>query len=255
MLVDPKTKQLHHIFDLIVIDSMNTVIPGSIVDTYLEKGVEGTPQIASKSMLQTKFADRLMSAQLLRDGCHLLILAQARANMSGMPGMGSSLKMSMGEALKHAAKLIVQLSPVPMYKNLTVDGKTKRVKIGHTINVNVEKQGVKGEIKKGEYSVMYGEGVDDSQAVSEKLEMLGYCLKNADWGRNVVKIPLRNGDWTFKKKTDVIERIKLDPEFKDMVKEVIRNHDPKIKDFVAQLKGFDAEQPSLDVKEESEPVD
>ena len=61
MLVDPNTKHLKNYFDLIVIDSINNVVPQKVFDAVMKPGVDGgldaSMQMASKASLQTKFAE------------------------------------------------------------------------------------------------------------------------------------------------------------------------------------------------------
>lgn len=254
MLVDPNTKHLKNYFDLIVIDSINNVVPQKVFDAVMKPGVDGgldaSMQMASKASLQTKFAELIMGGALLRNGCHLMVIAQARANMDSM-GHGLKEKESISYALKFAAKQIVRLSKKPW--PLKSGQET-----GHDVNIFVTKNNIKGGPKRGEYGVGYnGVGLDDSETVISKAEDWGYILKIKEGKKTKLVMPLSNGDWVFGGIAEIRKRAKVDQEFKNLVKELFTHEKPK-KDSVVP-KGYEAKvKPLEEVKgdgvDENEPV-
>jgi len=117
--------------------------------------------------------------------------------------------------------VIVKLSKAPLYR---VE-KSKNVEYGHTVSFAVEKNKGTGFQKKGEYTVIQGAGIDDSDKLVLDAQEWGYLVKDK---KDFILI-LPDGDVKLEGGiAKVRERMKTDSLLKDEFKKVWRQGKPKI---------------------------
>ena len=247
-LIDHVTGKLRQIYDLIIFDSINCLVPKSTLDTFEKDGAEKDGQMARKAKMYTDMLERLLGRGLLRNGTSMLLIAQDRANMDSNSSKFFPTVMSGGKAIKYDSKVIMGLSK-KVIRTKMKDGKMEDV--GHEIFVNITKNSVTGIPKRSTYAVMYGRGRDDSGALQRKLGDWGYLIKDkAITGKaTTIIVPLDNGDWWFNKLSELTERLQQDDEFKSRVKTLIGKGKPK---ETPESTGLKFDYPSLDVPEVGE---
>ena len=104
------------------------------------------------------------------------------------------------------------------------------VEVKVEVKFEVEKNNIKGILGKGEYSVIYGVGLDDAEAIYAKALDWEYIVKAPELGRKGYRILLPDGDRII---TDGIaavkDMIKTDLEAKNQLRTLIDLGKPKIK--------------------------
>jgi len=222
-LFDNKTKQLRRLYDLIIIDSMTKILPDVVIQKMIDDGIGSEGQMARRAAIQTKVLDRIVGAGLLRDGCHFLMIGQARANMDANSAKYMPDRCPGARAMTFDSKQIVYFQK----KNITQKGKDgKAHTIGHQVLFQVQKNNVTGKLDRGDYSVIHGQGIDDVAITVKTIEYWGFMMKDPEWGTRTIKIPCSNGNWVFKSPKEVLERATLDPEFKGLLKELLAQQKP-----------------------------
>ena len=153
LLFDVDTRMTSGLVDLIVIDSINCLIPKSMVSAKDDKGSDGDNQPGRRAAMLGKFLEELSGRGLLREGVVMIPIAQSRNTMNQYNPEG----MSGGKALEFLSKVIVRINKGRW------EGVDKRD--GHQVNWSIEKNNVMGFQGAGEYQVYYGSGIDDAEKV------------------------------------------------------------------------------------------
>jgi len=206
------------IIDCIILDSINALIPKQDVDKLDKDGAEGM-NMATKARVLNDLLGRFKGRNYLKHGGMLILIAQDRANISGNSRVTSI--MSGGKAIRYYSDVIVKLSKAPLYR---VE-KSKNVEYGHTVSFAVEKNKGTGFQKKGEYTVIQGAGIDDSDKLVLDAQEWGYLVKDK---KDFILI-LPDGDVKLEGGiAKVRERMKTDSLLKDEFKKVWRQGKPKI---------------------------
>jgi RecA/RadA recombinase len=221
-LFDSDKRIARDLFDLVVVDSINNIVPKAIIDKLEKEGAEGN-NMARRAKLIDEFLQRIQGRGLLRNGGLMILIAQDRANLTST-GHGPATVMSGGQSIKFNSKVIVKFN-----KTGIKDTKTQKT-IGHIVKFEVEKNNIKGILGKGEYSVIYGVGLDDAEAIYAKALDWEYIVKAPELGRKGYRILLPDGDRII---TDGIaavkDMIKTDLEAKNQLRTLIDLGKPKIK--------------------------
>ena len=215
-LYDNNKRMPTGLIDCVILDSINGLVPKAVLDTLDEKGSEGNAQMARRAKLIDDLLARLYGRGMLRSdpGVVFIIIAQEKANMTGY---GSATVMSGGYALGYMSKVIVYLGRKPTLNSAGQE-------IGHTVGFRIVKNNVRCKLGKGEYSVVYGEGVDDSAALEERAKEYGYLVKQGK-SRYVIYLP----DQDLVVDGGVValrQMLKSEPTIKEKVRELLR-HKPK----------------------------
>jgi recombination protein RecA len=221
-LFDNETRLVNNLFGAVIVDSVNNLVPKAVIDKLEEVGSEGVT-MARRAKLITDFLERLAGRGLLRRGCICILIVQDRANLSGY---GPATQMSGGMAIKYQSHIIVNMGRKP------IKTKVKGVEqvIGHTTAFEIEKNKVGGLTPKGEYSVIYGIGIDDADALVNKAKDWGYIVRPKDCkNRKALVVLLPEGDvWFNEGIAEIRDRAKADLTFKNAVKEVLDLGKPKV---------------------------
>jgi len=237
-LFDSDKRIARDLFDLIIVDSINNIVPKAIIDKLEKEGAEGN-NMARRAKLIDEFLQRIQGRGLLRNGGLMILIAQDRANLSNASGHGPATIMSGGQSIKFNSKVIVKFGK----KNIK-DSKTQKT-VGHIVNFEIEKNNIKGTLGKGEYSVIYGVGLDDSEAIHAKAVDWEYVVKAPELGRRGYRILLPDGDRTITEGIAAVKlMIKTDLEVKNQLRDLIDLGKPKIKPASV---GFD--KPSLSTEQ------
>lgn len=208
ILFDNETRTSRGVVDLIIVDSINGLVPKSVVDKIEEKGSESI-DIGVRARMLTKFLEHIQGRGMLRSGVALIIIAQMRVDINSY---GAPAKMSGGKAMEYMPKIVLKLTK----KDIVTKESGKNVKVGHTVNFSVEKNSISGFPVQGEYNIVYGIGVDDSAKVLEDAVEAGHVKKE---GRSSFIIDL--GDETITIEGGIAalrEKIREDKELKNKLK-------------------------------------
>lgn len=216
-LFDNSSRTARDVLDLIIIDSINGLVPKAIVDKAEKEGAEGM-DVGVRARMLSKFTERVMGKGLLRQGSAMILIAQQRVDIGSY---GAPLVMSGGKALRYNPKVIISLR-----KRMI---KSADAVLGHEVHFEVEKNGVSGYPTKGMYNIVYGIGVDDSLDVFNKAQELGVISKE---GRSDYIFRLLDGDLKVsgginaareKVRTDVDLKTKL----KDQIERAMNNKEKR----------------------------
>jgi recombination protein RecA len=165
LLFDSDNRITRQIVDLVVVDSLNGLIPKAQVNSTEEKGSEGHTMGRRAAML-SKWLEELSGRGMLREGCILLNVAQMRVDINAY---GAPKKMSGGLAVEFFSKVAIK-----MLKKRT-DGVDREK--GHTVECEVTKNNILGRLGNFSYDVLYGSGVNDSEKVIAQAMELGIVKK------------------------------------------------------------------------------
>jgi protein RecA len=208
MLFDPSSRSARNLLDLIIIDSINGLVPKAAVDKAEREGAEGV-DIGVRARMLSKFTERVMGKGLLRKGCAMILIAQQRVDINTY---GAPLTMSGGKALRYNPKIILSLR-----KRFV---KSKEDIVGHEVHFEIEKNGISGFPTRGSYQIVYGVGVDDSMEVFEKALELGVIEKK---GRSEYVFHFADGQ-TLTVQGGIAsarEMVKVDVDIKNRLKDAI----------------------------------
>jgi RecA/RadA recombinase len=221
LMYDKETRTPKNLVSAIIIDSLNNLYTKVQVDNIEEDGFASNGQMARRAKLIDDFLTMIYGRGVLRDGLMILAITQDRANISGA-GKGAPTIMSCGESLKFNSKVTIKLSRKP--QKARVNG-IERV-IGHTVTFDISKNSIFGNVGKGEYSVIYGQGIDDSVALFDKAlsEDWGYIIKP---DRSTYRFILPIGDINVKGKDAAINIIKAHPEVAQELRRLLMGAKPK----------------------------
>lgn len=176
VLYDPETRTSKETVDLIIVDSINNLVPKRQVDRMEEKG-SSSPDVGSRAMLLNSFTTSLAGRGMLRSGSAVILIAQLRVDINAY---GAPSKPSGGKAVEFNPKVHVRLFP----KQIKIDNKI----VGQQVTFRVEKNSISGHKGiEGEYSIQYGVGVDDSNYLIKRAIEEGLIVKK---GRSTYVINL-----------------------------------------------------------------
>lgn len=204
LLYDSKEKKAREDIGVIVIDSINGLIPKASIDRIEEKGSEAA-SIAERARLITQFLERIQGRGMLRGGCCMLLIAQQRVDIGGY---GAPTIISGGKASKYMPKTITQLGMKPITRK---EGDTNLV-VGHLVRYDITKNGISGIPDKGEYNVIYGVGVDDTIVLWDKGITEGFIIKE---GRSTYVFKVPSGDVKIDKIGDAQKYLLTNEALKD----------------------------------------
>ena len=211
-LYDPTTRAPRGVIDLVIIDSINGFVPKAVVEKVEEEGSEGNT-MARRAKLVTDLLERIKGRGLLRKGASVLIVAQDRANIS-TTGHGPDRRMSGPKALPYMTDVLIDLTKKDDY---VVEKGVRRI-VGHTVTFKIEKNKITGIPKTGTYTVVYGVGIDDSEAIVKKALDWGYIIKE---GRNTYYILIPEGDVKCSGIQQVRETVKADMVVRNSLRNVL----------------------------------
>lgn len=143
------------IADIIVIDDMTFLLPSTEFAAIQEDGMDKNT-LALQARMTSRFFRVIAGGGLLRHGGILVLISQIRMD----PGAyGNPERMTGGAAPRFGARSIVKLR-----KESITAGATKAL-IGHTVKFALQKRmnHIHGNPMEGEYTVLYGKGVDQSE--------------------------------------------------------------------------------------------
>lgn len=219
-LYDQKNRVPSGLISLVIIDSINNLIAKKAVDKLEKEGSEGN-NMATTAKLLAEFLARVSGRGLLRKNTMMILIAQDRANLNNPSGKGPNTIMSGGYALKYAAKIVVKLTRVQDLKNGDEI-------IGKILRWRVEKNNITGKLGTEEYSVVFGQGIDDADAVFQKASEFGYIYKDKELGNKGYRILLPDGDVEVREGIQAArDYVKLIQEVKKGLKKQLDKGNPK----------------------------
>ena len=165
LLFDSTNRVTRKIIDLIVIDSVNGLIPFAKVKSIDEKGSEGNTMGRRAAML-SNFFEELSGRNFLREKVTMITIAQSRVDINAY---GAPEKMCGGKALEFLSKVIIK------FKKSRIEGVSKHE--GHLVTWEIEKNNVTSFKGEGEYQITYGIGINDALEVIEKAQTAGLIVK------------------------------------------------------------------------------
>lgn len=175
-------------FGMIVVNSVAGLTPKAEVESDLEK-----QNIALQARLLSKFL-RLITGQLTKNKCTLLLINQVRTNLNSMYG---GVTTSGGMA-------------IPFYASQRIEMKRERIMAGEPIKeeegIKVRCKVVKNRLAKRNpfkicyYYALYDSGIDGTLELGTVLAREGILTKKGAWLRleneegDVMKVPSNNGE-------------------------------------------------------------
>jgi recombination protein RecA len=238
LLWDSDRRQPLGLVKLIIIDSVTNFVGKKEVEKLEKEGAEGNNMMV-RAQLVDNFLRRLMGRGLLGDDTIAYLVLQDRANTD----QNAKVKqvMSGGFSTKYNPKVIIKLG---RGKPLAGD---KRY-LGHSVKVEIPKNAVMGRPAQCEYTVMYGEGIDDTEMLVDKATEFGYiCSKPGKRGVYVLYLP--NGDVEFVGKPNIGPTIRTWSEVKNELREVLAAGKPATPPVSS---GFIRQQEVLESEEDEE---
>lgn len=214
-LFDGDTKSSRGAVGLIVIDSINGLLPKDVVNQTDDKGNEGKT-VGRRAAMLSAWLEKVAGRGMLRAGTKLICIAQERidVNNQGLP------KMSGGKALEFLSKVIGRLG-----RRSFDDSKLRST--GHNVHISWTKNSVKGMPGESIYPVMYGVGVDDSTDVLQRAMNAELITKQ---GRSDYVIHLPDGDQVVGGGINALRALmQTDRKLKEKVKEMLP--EKKLKNF------------------------
>lgn len=204
---------------MVIVDSINNFVGIKEVRKLDDDGAEGQ-NMAVRAQLIDNFLRRLMGRGLLEAGTAAVLIVQDRANMD----KNSHVKQSMsgGFSIKYNPKIIINLRKKMLPGEKKYDG--------HTVIVDVTKNGVLGRPACTEYTVMYGQGVDDTEALVARGMEWGYVVpdgRGRGWYRIVLPTLDGLGDIQIKGKGNVGPVLRTLPEAKQILRDLLAAGKPK----------------------------
>lgn len=199
----------------VIIDSLNGLVPKAVVDKLDTEGSEGVPQMARRAKLIDDLLSRLVGRGMLRRGCVVLIIAQQRANLSQY---GPTSVLSGGYSVKYFPKIRVSFN-----KAKRIEDPKTGVSLGHIVRFDVEKNNVNGKMGKGEYGVVYGIGIDDTDMLWEKALEWGFIVR-----RKSYFIITPEGDIPLSsRKPNALDEIRANKVLETILRDLLKNGQPK----------------------------
>lgn len=188
LLYDPDNRLTRGIVDLVVVDSLNGMVPKAQYDKGEKDGLAGST-IGRRAAMLSKWLEELAGRGMLREGTALVNIAQLRTNINAY---GAPDQISGGNAVRFFSKLITVLAKKRLEK---ASGKVKTDEddAGHTVAFDVKKNNIVGRLGKGQYDVLYGLGVDDSMEVFTDALAAGIISKSGK-ANYLFKIPNEDGE-------------------------------------------------------------
>lgn len=153
MLFDNDNRVTRGIVDLVVVDSINGLVPKAQLNSQEKHGYEGQT-VGRRAAMLSRWLEELSGMGMLREDTVMLPIAQMRVDVNAY---GAPEKMSGGKALEYMSKTRTIL------RKKALDGKS--IGLGHIVTFKVDKNNTIGRLAEGEYTVLYGSGVDDSVAL------------------------------------------------------------------------------------------
>lgn len=189
-MFDQKERTAKNLIDLVIVDSINNLVSKKAIDKLEKDGAEGQTMATRAGMIDS-FLSRVQGRGLLREGCIMILIIQDRANLDAgtHPGAPKTVQ-SGGYSLRYNPKVLLKLQKKSLYK--VVNGKNKAY--GHQVIFTIEKNNISGLPGKGEYTVIYGEGIDDLMTLILNAVDWGYIVKK---GKSVHEIYLEDGDYSI----------------------------------------------------------
>lgn len=205
-LYDTKKRQANDLVGCVIIDSINNLVPKREIDKLEDKGAEGE-MVASRALLIDKLLRRIQGRNMLENGCIVILIVQDRANLDA----NSRIKytMSGGYSIRYNPKVRLYLGKRLLGKKDGVGGKFIP---GHTITVRAEKNNVtNGPLWETEYTVIRGQGVDDTERVLQDGLDLGWVYTDQDLGRSVYRFLVGDPNIVVKGKPNLVKALRLHP--------------------------------------------
>ena len=149
---------------MIVIDSINGLIPKALADAYSKGGSESQNQPGRRAAMMANYLESVTGRAMLgTNQTAMLLTAHQHVNIGGVSKYGPPLTMSGGETLKYLAKIIVVLKKDGIATVKDKNGWEQAV--GHTVRYTLSKNHVTGFQRIGSYSLKHMVGIDDTDAV------------------------------------------------------------------------------------------
>jgi len=188
LLYDPDNRLTRGIVDLVIVDSLNGMVPKAQYDKGEKDGLAGST-IGRRAAMLSKWLEELAGRGMLREGTALVNIAQLRTNINAY---GAPDQISGGNAVRFFSKLITVLAKKKLEKAPT-KGKDGEDDIGHTVAFDVRKNNIVGRLGRGQYNVLYGLGVDDSMEIFTNALSAGIISKSGK-ANYLFKIPNEDGE-------------------------------------------------------------
>lgn len=213
ILFDNETRTSRGAVELVIVDSINSLVPKSVVDKVEEKGSEAV-DVASRARMLTKFLEHIQGRGMLRSGAAMILVSQLRVDINAY---GAPARLSGGKAVEYMPKVIIKLSK----KDTIARESGKAIKVGHTVSYSVDKNSISGFPSQGEYSVVYGVGVDDSVKILEEAVNKNLIEKT---GKTSYVVHLTEGDMLIEGGINALrEKLKLDTALRDTLRTILSN--------------------------------
>lgn len=223
LLFDDKKAEHRGLVDLIVVDSITNLATQADINSIEDKGLGGNGQLGRLPALLAKWTTQITGRNMLGKGPNataLVLIAQQRANVGDAY---NPVQMSGGNAVKHNPKVVAKFSRLNNIQKIK-PGEKDKSPFGHDVAVEITKitSGV-GVPTKIRYSVIYGVGVDDTEAIYKKGEIQGYiqkagmkftCFLITNKEKELTKIMRFEG-----KKAEVLSYLTMNSDLKDTLKE------------------------------------
>lgn len=175
LLYDPNNRITRGIVDLVVVDSLNGLVPKAQYDKGEKDGLAGATMGRRAAML-SKWLEELAGRGMLREGTSLLNIAQLRTNINAY---GAPDQMSGGNAVRFFSKVTTVLTKSRFEGKVT---QTDGDEVGHTVKFDIRKNNIIGRLGRGSYNVVYGIGIDDSLEVFANALSAGIIAKDGRKG-------------------------------------------------------------------------
>lgn len=222
MLWDKATRTPRDTFDCVIIDSITNFVAKANVDKLEKDGAEGGQKVGARATLIDQMLTRMYGRGVLADQI-IILIAQDRAVIS-QNSKGPETEMSGGNAPKYDSKVIIKLAK--KRTNGTINSRS--VSVGHTVLLTVEKNSLNGKFGEiADYSVKYGEGIDDSAALVQKALLPEWAYIIPGEKRGTFLILTEMGDVLVKGKKVLEEVVRVRSDIAAYLRKVLGQSKPK----------------------------
>lgn len=223
-LYDSKARQANDLVGLVVVDSVNNLVPKREVDKLDKDGAEGE-MVAARALLIDKLMRRIQGRNMLENGCIVLLIVQDRANME--PNSHVKSAISAGFSIKYNPKVRIYLGKKPLPRK---DGDGFKYYPGHTITVRVEKDNITNKpLYETEYTIIRGQGVDDMEGILESALTLKWIVTDPEIARSAYRFLCTNPNTVVMGKANLSK--------------ALRAHRTLLTDLRTAVKGLNARHP------------
>ena len=163
ILYDNEKKHSRGIAGLVIIDSINALIPKADVDAQKNNGLEGQNQPGRRAAMLSKVLEAIIGRGMLANKTAIILTAHEHVVMGGRVINGIvPVQMSGGKTVEYLSKVIMRLTKMATAK--LKEGAHEQV-IGHTVKYDITKNHVTGILRKGDYALKHMVGIDNTEAI------------------------------------------------------------------------------------------